>query len=97
MVNWLELEDFNTKLFHSMVKQRKNRNTIVKLRISNGSCLTDQEDIKSAMIDFYKSLLDISIPQRRHCDGSIIVVGQVLDEAACVDLCKHVSVEKIKE
>ena len=96
-VNWLELGDSNTKFFHSMVMQKKNRNKIIKLKISNGSYLTNQEDIKSAMIDFYKSLLGTSTTQRRHCDGSIIAAGPVLDEAACVDLCKLVSAKEIKE
>ena len=80
-----------------MVMQRKNRNKIIRLKISNGSCLTDHEDIKSAMIDFYKSFLGTSITQRTHSDGSIIAADPILDEVACVDLCKPVSAEEIKE
>ena len=59
--------------------------------------MIDQEDIKSTMIDFYKSLIGTSIPKRRHCDGSIIATSPVLDEVTCVDLSKPVFAEEIKE
>ena len=49
-INWLRVGDKNTKFFHSLVIQRRQRNRITKILSSMGKWITDENQIKRAGI-----------------------------------------------
>ncbi|KAI9111245.1 hypothetical protein K1719_017856 [Acacia pycnantha] len=55
-LSWLSYGDRNTKLFHSMVIQRRLRNKVLRLKGENGIWLEERSDINEAFSDFYVNL-----------------------------------------
>lgn len=53
--NWLLAGDANTKFFHQFANDRHRKSTIVQLETNNG-LITDQKDIMSHAVQFYKNL-----------------------------------------
>lgn len=51
---WLLNGDRNTK--YSLVKQRKSKNTVVRIRNTDGSWLENYEDLETAVGDFFKDI-----------------------------------------
>lgn len=55
MIQWFKCGDKNTKYFHRMDTMHKRFNVIDVLQVE-GSTITDPEDIKSHIQDFYLKL-----------------------------------------
>ncbi|KAJ9190426.1 hypothetical protein P3X46_001631 [Hevea brasiliensis] len=55
-INWLKEGDKNTRFFHLSTIQRRQRNTILKLRGENGRWLDSDTDIKDEIFLFFKKL-----------------------------------------
>ncbi|XP_074283025.1 uncharacterized protein LOC141607571 [Silene latifolia] len=56
-VVWLQEGDSNSKLFHSYIKRRHERNKVLRIADEHGSVVTDSEQIQNAFLPFYKQLL----------------------------------------
>ncbi|XP_059073808.1 uncharacterized protein LOC131874443 [Cryptomeria japonica] len=54
---WLSEGDRNTKLFNSSTKLKRHRNRISCIHDSNGNCLSNDGEIASEVVKFFKSLL----------------------------------------
>ncbi|XP_070049322.1 uncharacterized protein [Nicotiana tomentosiformis] len=52
-VQWLEKGDLNTKLFHNMMKARRNMNKIFSITDAQGVNRTEVDAIAKSFIDFY--------------------------------------------
>ncbi|XP_050229117.1 uncharacterized protein LOC126678259 [Mercurialis annua] len=94
-ISWLKLGDSNNKFFHNSVKVRRCRNRITNLIDANGNELKSQEDISSAMVDFYEKLFGKS-NQRMHIDPNIIDRGPKLGENDFISFVLEVTSEEIK-
>ncbi|XP_073051227.1 uncharacterized protein [Primulina eburnea] len=55
-VKWLTDGDQNSKLFHSLLKNRRNKALIEKIELDDGSLITDESEIEKAIIDYYQRL-----------------------------------------
>lgn len=58
---WIKLEDANTSYFSAVIKDRKQRKQILKLDTQEGEKITDPNDIKLEIIQFYKSLIGTAL------------------------------------
>ncbi|XP_019228708.1 PREDICTED: uncharacterized protein LOC109209819 [Nicotiana attenuata] len=56
-IQWLQLGDNNNAYFFASRKGRKAQNQINKLIDSKGNTLTDYQEIKTEVVEFYKNLL----------------------------------------
>ncbi|KAK1295842.1 hypothetical protein QJS10_CPB15g00882 [Acorus calamus] len=55
---WLAAGDSNTKFFYNSIKSRSARNTICRLRSSDGELCADPDKIKELIVTFYRELLN---------------------------------------
>ena len=55
-LRWIKEWDNNSRLFHILVNNRRNKNAISRLEKENGSVLNDQKDIEREIIRFYEKL-----------------------------------------
>ncbi|XP_058759648.1 uncharacterized protein LOC131632954 [Vicia villosa] len=53
---WLSDGDRNTRYYHMRTIARRKRNKILMLKDINGDWITDQDDLKNHVTDFYKGL-----------------------------------------
>jgi hypothetical protein len=58
-LNWLKEGDANTTYFQHHARYRKKKNFMAKLKVVD-RVLTDQEEKKQAVWDFYNNLLGMS-------------------------------------
>ncbi|CAL1410909.1 unnamed protein product [Linum trigynum] len=66
---WLREGDKNTKYFHRRASERRERNTIRKLRYMNGELFEGQDRVAACLVAYYKQLY-LAGPQRQ---GSQII------------------------
>ncbi|XP_071909667.1 uncharacterized protein [Coffea arabica] len=52
-VKWIQLGDANTKIFHSVVKQRRSMNFIARVKEENGQSVEDEEGIKASAAQYF--------------------------------------------
>ena len=57
-LRWIKEWDNNSRLFHILVNNRRNKNAISRLEKENGSVLKDQKDIEWEIITFYEKLFN---------------------------------------
>lgn len=55
--SWIKLWDSNTKYFSVIVKEKTQKKQFRELTSLDGQTLTDPEEIKQEIINFYKSLM----------------------------------------
>lgn len=55
-VNWLEHGDKNTRYFHTSTMIKRKRNIIEMLSRDDGSMVTDVEQLKSMVVEFFTKL-----------------------------------------
>ncbi|CDY09502.1 BnaC02g20440D [Brassica napus] len=68
-VQWLGLEDRNSRFFHKVTQSRNIRNTIRRIFTGEGSILTSQADIKREAVAHFESFLNgstQSVPSVSH-------------------------------
>lgn len=56
-LNWLEVGDGNNKVFHNAAKIREIINSIREIVCSDGSIVSNEEDIKSESVRFFADFL----------------------------------------
>lgn len=79
------------------MKVRSQRNQILELNFINGSRLTDPENIKKEIVDFYKSLMGTVAQSLIAIDKMVIHKGRKLNQLQRINLCKDVTPEEIYE
>ena len=63
-VQWLGLEDCNTKYFHSKASKRRKKNTITRLKDEEGNWCDSNESIASVVVNYFEKLYTTSFPNR---------------------------------
>lgn len=53
---WLLNGDRNTAYFHTLVKQRKVKNTVTRLKDVNGNWIENYDQLEAATGDFFASI-----------------------------------------
>eukprot|EP00253_Pinus_taeda_P024119 PITA_24119 len=89
---WLKDGDKNTSFFHNNIKLRRAGNQIDKIEV-DGKQLSDQEEIKEAAHNHFKSLLSIA-PQ--HTDSFLNAVESKISEAQNKELDQDITEEEIR-
>ncbi|KAL9677317.1 hypothetical protein QQ045_005545 [Rhodiola kirilowii] len=59
-VEWLKEGDSNTKYFHSRASQRRKRNTVNKIKDSNGSWITDEIEMCKEAVNYFSNIFTTS-------------------------------------
>ena len=54
--SWYQKDDWNTHFFHAWASQCRRNNTISSIKEKNGSVWSEEADIHSALIAYYKQL-----------------------------------------
>ena len=70
-MKWLVEGDKNTRFYQSWVKQKRVRLRIHKIHV-NGREVTDDLEIKSSAVDFFKNLLAPDAPALAEMDPTLI-------------------------
>lgn len=70
--SWLNWGDRNTSNFHASTKIKRKRKRIEGLQNDRGECISDQQELKSMAMDFYKNLFtkELSQPSQLVTDSS---------------------------
>ncbi|XP_023898182.1 uncharacterized protein LOC112010074 [Quercus suber] len=55
-VSWMQHRDRNSKYFHVVASQRRRSNKISKLKVSNGSWITQQSDLEFAASQYFQEI-----------------------------------------
>jgi hypothetical protein len=55
-IRWAQLGDRNTKFFHASATERWRRNLIVKLQREDGTWTDNEQQTRSLLVRYYKSL-----------------------------------------
>ncbi|KAL2933222.1 LINE-1 retrotransposable element ORF2 protein [Bienertia sinuspersici] len=95
--SWIKDGDENTALFHQSIKQRRLQNNIYAIKNAQGVLVEDQEEVATAFVEYYKSLLGQQQQQRERCDMGVIKAGPTLDEDQKKNLVKQFTKEEVKE
>ncbi|XP_060170357.1 uncharacterized protein LOC132601275 [Lycium barbarum] len=68
---WIHLGDGNSKYFYAVIKERNQRKKIVEINSLTGNKLTEPTEIKTEILQFYKSLMvtDAEIVKGRQSIG----------------------------
>lgn len=93
---WVHAGDQNSKFFFRLLQQRKTRNNINQLILSNGDICIDRNEIKDAIVAYFQDFLGTSKAREGCFDRSgfhekIVVVGDG------VLLCQMPTGKEIKE
>ncbi|KAH7856701.1 hypothetical protein Vadar_004459 [Vaccinium darrowii] len=59
-LNWILYGDRNTSLFHATVIQRRQRNQLSKIKDSDGSWISKENEINDHLYDYFSSLFKSS-------------------------------------
>lgn len=84
-VLWRQQGDKNARFFHKMATTHKRYNTINRL-VVRGEEIVEPEDIKMAMVDFYKSLYSEMKHGDLHSNIQIVLRSQMKNKIGCKDL-----------
>lgn len=94
--NWIQAGDQNSNFFFRMIQQWKARNSITQLILANGEVCTNQDIIRSEIMDYYKNFLGTG--QNRN---GIIDISEfqdmVVPSKAKDSLCSMVTETEIRE
>lgn len=77
------------------MQQRKARNQITQLTLSNGDICTDKFEIRDAILTYFKNFLSKAEARRAIFDGSGFL-DKVINDEACDPLCKMPTEKEIK-
>ena len=69
---WAKEGDANTKLFHSLMNERRAKNAILKLERTNRELITEEEEIAEEIISLFSQIYSSSHPRFRGIDGMLI-------------------------
>ncbi|KAG7588676.1 hypothetical protein ISN44_As07g009920 [Arabidopsis suecica] len=61
--SWMQLGDNNSKYFHALTKQRRARNRITGLHDENGIWSTEDKDVQSIVVSYFKDLFTTTKPE----------------------------------
>lgn len=92
--NWLRFGDKNTKFFHQSTICRQQRNRVEALINEEGNWVYDNSEIKSLLVDFYKSLYSINqTPEETFSTTSDF---PKVSESEKANIIKSVTLEEVK-
>ncbi|XP_019260146.1 PREDICTED: uncharacterized protein LOC109238165 [Nicotiana attenuata] len=94
---WIKLGDSNIKYFSAVMKERSQRNQILELNSINGSRLTDPENIKREIVEFYKSLMGTAAQSLPAIDKRVMHKGSKLNQQERIDLSLPIIKDEITE
>lgn len=85
--DWIKLDDANTKFFHNSVKMRNLKNKILCLKMDNSHVVTNQEAIRTTMVDFYVILIGSYNHERIPIDPIVLEMGNKVNKEEAKMLC----------
>ncbi|KAF7812457.1 reverse transcriptase [Senna tora] len=94
-LKWIYEGDKNSKFFHALVVQRRQRNKVVKVKDENGRWVEKEEDIGGCFARFFADLFKRSGP--RNFDGVLGYVKPAIGNVENDLLMSKVSREEVKE
>lgn len=95
-IKWLQVRDQNTGYFHKVINGRLSRNTIKSLTATDGSILSDSDDIKAEILWHYEKLLGSAIPSSSDTLQSLqALMTTIMHEEYYSDLIVEVTIEEI--
>ncbi|KAK1299353.1 hypothetical protein QJS10_CPB14g01361 [Acorus calamus] len=80
---WLTAGDSNTKFFYNSIKSRSVMNSISRLRHEDNSLCSDQEEIKSLIVQYYQNLLNREAPLDLQLSPPPCLVSPTENSALC--------------
>ncbi|XP_074299839.1 uncharacterized protein LOC141631010 [Silene latifolia] len=92
---WVEKGDQNSKYFHSIIKSRQVRNTVVRIENVKGVTWEDTMEIQGAFLEFYKSLLGATTSTTA-ISQNVVQLGKVCSSEHCSMLMAPVTSKEIK-
>lgn len=96
-VEWLGMDDLNTKFFHAKMREKNAKQRIDSILNSQGVVVTEEKDIANAFLLYYEELLGTKDSNLREVDSSVIAAGPVLNDNQKECLLAPVSNEEVKE
>lgn len=93
-VQWLKCGDQNSRFFHMTTLQRRSRNRITRLRLSDDSWIEDEDQIGSTFAHFYSDLFNSAEP--RCFDSVLESVAPLISQDDNSLLMKEVSFDEVK-
>lgn len=80
-INWLELGDENSRLFHMSIKHRRKQNKINSIQDADGVWIQLVEGVQQAFIKFYSSMFGVKMENRVSVKPIVVDQGLRLSEA----------------
>ena len=90
-ITWLQEGDSNTHYFHSLVKDRCNKNIIDVLFDDCGNLVADPQAIRSSITQFYQNLLGKAAGSLKGIDLQAMHDGPQITMSQAKDLIKPIS------
>ncbi|RYR51488.1 hypothetical protein Ahy_A06g026507 isoform A [Arachis hypogaea] len=94
-VKWLRLGDKNTSFFHATTIQRRDRNSIQKLKDASGQWLNSKEEIMEHIVNHFMNLFTST--RRQNFDSTIRKIPKRVTEEMNNELLMEVSDEEVKK
>eukprot|EP00253_Pinus_taeda_P031914 PITA_31914 len=91
---WLNSGDKNTSFFHNNLKLRRAGNNIERIMV-DGRVVTDQEQIKDAASQHFKTILTVD-PHYLENPDFLSIIKNKISEAQNADLDKEITLEEIE-
>lgn len=93
---WIQLGDQNSKYFHRVIQQRRARNFICQLSLTNGDTSSNKEVISKEFLSHFTALLGSAYPRKAFIDQSVFL-EKILSYEDHAPLCKEISDSEIKQ
>lgn len=93
---WIQLGDQNSKYFHRVIQQRRARNSICQLSLTNGDTSSNKEVISKEFLSHFTALLGSAYPRKAFIDQSVFL-EKILSYEDHEPLCKEISDSEIKQ
>ncbi|KAL6202707.1 hypothetical protein ACLB2K_026412 [Fragaria x ananassa] len=94
-IKWLKTGDSNSRFFHLTTIHRRQRNKVVKLKISESAWLEKEESIRDELERYFQSLFTRVGP--RNCTEPLGAINLVISEDININLTQPISIEEIKD
>lgn len=94
-LNWLKFGDQNSRFFHAVTAQRRQRNKVTRIRNGNGEWLEKVEEVGDCFKSFFAELF--ATAGHRDLSYALSFVKRQISDEINDDLTKPVSMIEVKE
>ncbi|CAM8889739.1 unnamed protein product [Rhodiola kirilowii] len=95
-ISWAKEGDLNSKYFHSVIRQRRSRNSIRCIKLDNGEFSYDQIVIREQFVQYFENLFNGQFA-REPIDQNLFAEGPRVKDQDCISLVRDVSLNEVAD